>query len=60
MSTGFHRLPVAQIWHETSEAIAVRLTVPSSLAEAYRFQPGQHVTVRAEIAGEDVRRSYSI
>jgi ring-1,2-phenylacetyl-CoA epoxidase subunit PaaE len=34
--------------------------VPPDLAAAYRFQHGQHVTVKQRLAGEEVRRSYSI
>ena len=30
------------------------------LREAYRYMPGQYLTLRATIDGEDVRRSYSI
>ena len=29
-------------------------------ATAYRYTPGQYLTLRATIDGEDVRRSYSI
>jgi len=30
------------------------------LADAFRYEQGQHVTVRADIGGQDLRRSYSI
>jgi ring-1,2-phenylacetyl-CoA epoxidase subunit PaaE len=56
----FHALPIARVARETRDAIAVTFDVPPSLAEVFRFLPGQHLTVRAIIDGEDVRRSYSI
>lgn len=38
----------------------LRFAVPDHLREAYRFTPGQYLTLRATIDGEDLRRSYSI
>jgi ring-1,2-phenylacetyl-CoA epoxidase subunit PaaE len=56
----FHRLAVAKVERETRDAVAITFTVPAALAEAFRFSAGQHLTLRADIGGEDVRRSYSI
>jgi ring-1,2-phenylacetyl-CoA epoxidase subunit PaaE len=56
----FHSLPVAKVERETRDAIAVTFDVPDGLKELFRFEPGQHLTLRRHIAGEDVRRSYSI
>jgi len=56
----FHPLPVASVERETRDAIAVTFDVPDALRELFRFEPGQHLTLRTDIGGEDVRRSYSI
>ena len=56
----FHALPVASVELETRDAIAVTFDVPETLRELFRFEPGQHLTLRTDIGGEDVRRSYSI
>lgn len=56
----FHRLPIARIDRETRDAITITFDVPASLREKFRFDAGQHLTLRAEIDGEPVRRSYSI
>jgi ring-1,2-phenylacetyl-CoA epoxidase subunit PaaE len=40
--------------------VAVTLAVPPELRAAFAFEPGQFLTVRATIGGQDVRRSYSI
>ncbi|GAA4991447.1 1,2-phenylacetyl-CoA epoxidase subunit PaaE [Actinopolymorpha pittospori] len=55
-----HSLRVAGIDHLTDDAVAVTLAVPPDLAEAYRFVPGQHVSVQTRRAGDDTRRNYSI
>lgn len=56
----FYPLSVAQVHKETRDTIAVTFAVPQELQEAFHYQQGQHLTLRAMIGGEDVRRSYSI
>ena len=56
----FHRLAVARVERETRDAVAITLAVPDDLALQFRYEPGQHLTLRADIDGHDVRRSYSI
>lgn len=56
----FYSLPVAGVRNETRDTIAVTFDVPKELAESFKYQQGQHLTLRAMIGGEDVRRSYSI
>jgi ring-1,2-phenylacetyl-CoA epoxidase subunit PaaE len=60
MAIEFHRLKIADVRRETPEAVSIAFAVPGELREAYRFTPGQHLTLRAQIGGEEVRRSYSI
>ena len=56
----FHRLEVAKVERETRDAVAITFAVPAALAEPFRFAAGQHLTVKTDIDGQDVRRSYSI
>lgn len=56
----FYPLTVAKVKHETRDAIAVTFAVPPELKQTFAYQQGQHLTLRALIDGEDVRRSYSI
>ena len=56
----FHPLTVAAVERLTDDAVAVTFAVPDELLEDYRFEPGQHLTVRATIHGQEVRQSYSI
>ncbi|QOL51315.1 1,2-phenylacetyl-CoA epoxidase subunit PaaE [Massilia litorea] len=56
----FYPLTVAKVKHETRDAVAVTFAVPPELKSTFAYQQGQHLTLRAQISGEDVRRSYSI
>lgn len=56
----FHDLTVSRVTPEAAGAVAITLAVPADLRDTFAFQPGQFLTLRADIAGQDVRRSYSI
>lgn len=56
----FHRLTVAGVSPLTDDARLVTFAVPPRLRQEYRFRAGQHLTLRAEVDGEQLRRSYSI
>ncbi|WP_029005789.1 1,2-phenylacetyl-CoA epoxidase subunit PaaE [Azorhizobium doebereinerae] len=56
----FHRLTVRDVKRETPEAVSIAFDVPSDLSGDYAFAPGQYLTLRTTLEGEDVRRSYSI
>jgi ring-1,2-phenylacetyl-CoA epoxidase subunit PaaE len=56
----FHPLRIACVEQETRDAVAITFAVPPALSDQFRFAQGQHLTLRADINGEDVRRSYSI
>ena len=58
--TTFHSLTVAKVEPETRDAVTITFAVPQALQEAYRFRPGQHLTLKAHLAGEELRRCYSI
>ena len=56
----FQAIPVASVRRETRDAIIVTFALPHALTEQYRYVQGQHVTLRAQINGEETRRTYSI
>ncbi|MHA4867976.1 1,2-phenylacetyl-CoA epoxidase subunit PaaE [Duganella sp. PWIR1] len=56
----FHPLTIAHVRNETRDTIAVTFAVPAELQDSFKYQQGQHLTLRAKIGEEDVRRSYSI
>jgi len=60
MSVIFHPLRVREVLPDTAEAVVVAFDVPPELREVFSFTQGQYLTLRTEIAGADLRRSYSI
>ena len=60
MAEHFHALRVAEIVPETAEANSIRFEIPQELRERFAFRAGQHLTLRATLAGEEVRRNYSL
>jgi ring-1,2-phenylacetyl-CoA epoxidase subunit PaaE len=56
----FHPLRVQAVRADTDDAMVVSFDVPAALADTFRFQPGQYLTLRHVHDGQDLRRSYSI
>jgi ring-1,2-phenylacetyl-CoA epoxidase subunit PaaE len=56
----FHRLSVNDLRRESSDAVSLTFAIPKELADDYSFNPGQYLTLRTIMDGEEVRRSYSI
>ncbi|MDO9357598.1 MAG: 2Fe-2S iron-sulfur cluster-binding protein [Polaromonas sp.] len=56
----FHPLVIARVTPEAAGAVTVSFAIPPALRDAYAFTPGQFLTLKAMIGGEQVRRSYSI
>ena len=56
----FHPLKVRSIQPDTQEAVVVSFDVPPDLQPVFGFTQGQYLTLRHDIDGQDLRRSYSI
>jgi ring-1,2-phenylacetyl-CoA epoxidase subunit PaaE len=56
----FHPLAVQSVEQLTKDAVAITFAVPDELHDHYGYDAGQHLTVRTEIDGVEVRRNYSI
>jgi ring-1,2-phenylacetyl-CoA epoxidase subunit PaaE len=56
----FHRLAISDLRRETPDAISMTFAIPKELSDEYAFAPGQYLTLRTTMDGEEVRRSYSI
>ncbi|MCO6479593.1 MAG: phenylacetate-CoA oxygenase/reductase subunit PaaK [Phaeodactylibacter sp.] len=56
----FHPLKIKEVRRETGECVSIAFEVPEKLKPEYRFTQGQHLTLKTELDGEEVRRSYSI
>src|SRR5690606_23757310 len=60
MKLTFHSLKISDIKRETKDTVSIAFEVPTNLKEQFKFVPGQYLTLKANIGGEEVRRSYSI
>ncbi len=56
----FHSLNIKKITRETPRAVSIAFDIPHDLADVFSFTAGQYITIKTEIDGKEVRRSYSI
>jgi ring-1,2-phenylacetyl-CoA epoxidase subunit PaaE len=56
----FFPLRVADLRRETGDCVSLAFEVPPALRDTFAYQPGQYLTLRATLSGNEVRRSYSI
>jgi ring-1,2-phenylacetyl-CoA epoxidase subunit PaaE len=56
----FHPLIIKDVRRETAECVSVAFDIPDNLKEQYLHKHGQYVTIKANINGEEIRRSYSV
>ena len=55
----FHKLKVSKVKNEIADAVSVSFEVPDELKANFNFFPGQYTTLKLNIDGEQVNRSYS-
>jgi ring-1,2-phenylacetyl-CoA epoxidase subunit PaaE len=60
VSKDFYSREVADVVAETDEARSIRFSVPDGLEPLFQFRAGQHLTLKTEIGGEEIRRNYSL
>lgn len=60
MTPKFHTLTIKEVRKETEDTVSISFEIPSDLLLDYQYTPGQYLTLRTEINGEDIRRSYSL
>ena len=60
MSLHFHPLRLRAKHQDTDDAVVLCFEVPEALRDTFRFTQGQYLTLRGDVDGQDLRRSYSI
>ena len=60
MAVHFCTLEVKEVRQETTDCISVAFTIPETLQHEFNYEHGQNITIKKEIDGEEIRRSYSI
>jgi ring-1,2-phenylacetyl-CoA epoxidase subunit PaaE len=56
----FYDLIISDVRKDTSSSVEISFEIPKLLSTIFAFVPGQYLTLRADVGGVDVRRSYSI
>jgi len=56
----FKKLSVKDIREETINTVSISFEIPTEEKSTFNYQAGQYITIRKELDGEDVRRSYSL
>ncbi|MBK6933460.1 MAG: ferredoxin--NADP reductase [Saprospirales bacterium] len=56
----FHAIKVNNIVPETPDTVTLEFAIPDHLLPVFAYKQGQHITIRHELNGHEVRRSYSM
>lgn len=56
----FHSIKVRDVYKETKDCSVISFDIPEEIQNEFRFTHGQHLTIRANIDGNEVRRNYSL
>ena len=60
MAQHFHSLEIKDVRRETADCSSVAFAIPDELKQTFAYRSGQYVTLRAEVADQQLRRSYSL
>ena len=60
MALHFHPLKIKDIKRETQDCVSISFEIPKELQKEFEFKQGQSLTLRKNLEGEEIRRSYSI
>ncbi len=56
----FHQLAIKDIRRETDQCVSIAFDIPTTLQEEFKYKQGQYITLKVNVKGEELRRSYSI
>ncbi len=56
----FHPIKVKDVYKETKDCSVISFDIPHEIKQDFNYSHGQHLTLRAFIDGQEVRRSYSL
>ncbi|PKP26833.1 MAG: phenylacetic acid degradation protein [Bacteroidetes bacterium HGW-Bacteroidetes-2] len=56
----FYKIPVKEVYKDTKDCAVIAFDIPKELQQEFAYRQGQHLTLKAMINKEDVRRSYSL
>ena len=56
----FKKIKVKDVKRETENSVSIAFDISEDLKNEFDYKPGQYITVKKDIGGEDIRRSYSL
>ena len=56
----FHSLTVSNIIKETADTVSVAFNITDDIKSDFSYEAGQYITLKMDINGEELRRSYSL
>ncbi|SVD96852.1 uncharacterized protein METZ01_LOCUS449706, partial [marine metagenome] len=56
----FYSLDIKEINPLTLDSVEIKFDIPSDISEKFKFKAGQYITIKNNINGEEIRRSYSL
>lgn len=56
----FHSIRIAEVKRETPEAVSITFDVPENLKDQFLYKQGQYITIKMNLEGKEIRRSYSV
>jgi len=56
----FYNIGVASVKAETKDSVCIEFDIPDNLKNIFAYRQGQYITLKAEINGTEVRRTYSL
>jgi ring-1,2-phenylacetyl-CoA epoxidase subunit PaaE len=60
MATHFQTLKIREVRRETPSTVSIAFDIPASLKDDFLYKAGQYLTLRTNLGGEELRRSYSL
>lgn len=56
----FHSLSVKEITRETADCVSIVFDIPEAAKQEFTYIQGQYLTLKLQVGGEELRRSYSL
>lgn len=56
----FYELKIKHKTIETSDTVTLELDIPDELRDLFHYKQGQYLTLRLQLGGQEIRRSYSM
>lgn len=56
----FHKLQVTKRIQETKDTCSLQFSIPEEIKSIFKYKPGQYLTLKLNIEGNEERRAYSI